>query len=182
MSATGPSWRANYVSGRIYPRNVVTDELFRVTSEQFRSVRGFEEFAMSHYEKHDNGMEAIAEACCTPEEVKAILLPKLEAAFLEAKRAHMPVREARGNIYRAAYKFLGTHYYVLPQQKKTIERWSKRLLKGYQKWWKRVEAEAKRIERKYEKNGSYGDPTTDAIRLVSPELYPMVVTGELGEA
>lgn len=126
------------------------------------------------WKRHDNGMEAMAEACCTPDEVKAFLLPKIEAAFRRAKKTHSTVREARNEMWLAADKFLGQHFFVLPQRKKTIERWSKRYLSGYQKWYRRVASEEKRIRRRMEKTGvSTFNAKARALLLVSPELYDL---------
>lgn len=126
----------------------------------------------SVWTRHDNGMEAIAEACATPEEVKALLRPIMEDALRRAKKTHSTVREARNTMYLACNKFLGQHYYVLPQKKATLERWSKRYLKGYQKWWRRVESERKRFLRRREKYGEgHVNPLVSALALVSPELY-----------
>ena len=125
----------------------------------------------SLWTRHDNGMEAIAEACATPDEVRALLRPLMEHAFRKAKKTHATVREARNLMFIAVNKFLGQHYYVLPQKKATIERWSKGYLKGYQKWWRRVDSEQKRIRRKHEKNDSSGNSLAEALRLVSPELF-----------
>ena len=48
--------------------------------------------------------------------------------------------------------------------------WSKVYLKGYQKWWRRVASEQKRIAAK---NGMNGNSLGEAIRLISPELFVM---------
>jgi len=179
------------INRRVYSRSIMEREIKKLrveirerwkrglTDQDPTDVLGSDMTAMyeesSLWTRHDNGMEAMAEACCSPDEVKAIVLPFIERAFLKAKKTHASIREARNLMHIAAYKFLGEHYYVLPQKKATIERWSKRYLKGYQKWWRRVSTEEKRIRRKHEKNGTSAGSHSlvEALHLVSPELFAM---------
>jgi hypothetical protein len=126
---------------------------------------------VSVWKRHDCEMLALAEASVPPDEVRAMVLPRVERAFLRAKKTHAHVREARSMMLVAVNKFLGEHYYVLPRRKATVEGWYKRYLKGYQKWYRRVAAEERRIRRRKEKNGQSGNALAEALRLVSPELY-----------
>jgi hypothetical protein len=92
--------------------------------------------------KHDNEMIALAEAWTPTEEVIAIVRPRIEQAFQRAKKTHAPVGAARQSMWFSVCGFLNQHYYDLPQQEKVFKEWSRDLLKGYQKWWRRVEKSA----------------------------------------
>jgi len=127
----------------------------------------------TRYKRHDIEMLAIAEACCTPEEVEAVLRPIMARAYRRSMKTHATVREARSAVLDACEKFLGQHYYVLPRQRITLASWSKVYLKGYQKWWRRVKIEEGRIAAKNLKNGKSGNSLADALRLISPELFVM---------
>lgn len=126
-----------------------------------------------YFVKHDNEMIALAEAWTPVEEVVAIVRPRIEQAFLRAKKNHSPVGTARQSMWFAVCGFLNRHYYDLPQQERVFKEWSRDLLKGYQKWWRRVEKERKRLQRRSAKTGIiHLNGSRDlALRIVSPELF-----------
>jgi hypothetical protein len=121
--------------------------------------------------KHDNEMLALAEAVSTTEEVVALVLPLIARAFRRAKKTHTPIGQARSMMWLEVTRFLNEHYYVLPQQEATINGWSKNYLKGYQRWWWKVEKKRKKIERLNEQKGRSGNARAEALRSISPELY-----------
>jgi hypothetical protein len=126
----------------------------------------------SVWTRHDNGMEAIAEACATPEEVEALIFPLMDNAFRRAKKTHCEIGSARSMVRIVALKFLGEHYYVLPEQERRINKRSRKLLKGYQKWWKKVERMRKRLEANRAQTGQgHINPRAEALARISPELY-----------
>ena len=122
--------------------------------------------------KHDNGMLAIAESLATREEVLALLQPLAESAFLASKRNASPVYSARWNVILRLNRFCEGHYYAGFQRKKTIDRITKRLLRGYQKYLRRVEREEAKIRKRCQKEGkTSAHARQDAIRAVCPELF-----------
>jgi len=122
--------------------------------------------------QHDNEMLALAEAISSPEEVIALIRPRVERAFRRAKKTHSTVAEARRNMWGAANSFLHSHFYVLPGKDRIVNDWCTVLLKRYQKWWRRVEKERKRITRRNEKLNLFGgNARREAMDLISPELF-----------
>ena len=179
--------RCDMPSGpRVYSRSIMVRELQRLCIKiRKRRKRGltdqdpsgvYEDAMNQVYDekyarRHDDGLLALAEASTPPEEVLALIEPLMAREFHRAKKTHMRVGRARDAMELVVERFLNRSFYVLPQKKRIIDKISKRHLKGYQKWYRRVEAEEKQISRRLEKNGKNGSPLAEALRLVSPELF-----------
>jgi len=161
-----------HINKRVYSRSIMEREFENLTILSLKSVSEVEAFAMKTYEKHDIGMLAIAEALATPEEVMALLLPRAERSFRRAKREHRPVGQARAMIHTTCFRFLEETHYHLPRRKVTIDRIAKDLLKGYQKWWGRVDRHRKLLEAQDKKAGVFGyGYARKAVEKLSPELF-----------
>lgn len=121
---------------------------------------------------HDVEMLALAEALMTEEEILAILNPLGVEAFRAAKRAHQTISSIRFSIKTRLNSHCEEHFYVDFKQHRAIAAITRRLLKGYQRWWGRVERECKEIRRHSEKTGSTCPylPLA-ATKKISPELF-----------
>ena len=173
--------RVDAPTGNRYPSSAMERERQRLTAQiekltvqrehRVQDAMSGELFESKIWTRHDNEMEALAESQLTPEEIDEIIYPAMDRALLSAKRTHATVVEARHAMFRAANKLLAEHFYFYPERKKRLEAYTKRALKGYQKWWRRVGAERKLILARAEKQGqSSANSLQLALEHVSPEL------------